>query len=948
MKPRLFVVIVIAIVFSVIIQISNVLISHKLSYFNNYNSKLSQLPSIKSDGYQKLKAGVLQTSCTAPTEGCGGAMYWDSSQCVCRCPSYPTCNTNEYWDSYACQCKPNTTICTEPSGGCGTNYYWNSSTCSCNYSPSTCVTPQGGCGNNYVWDSSNCSCVYSPPSCISPSGGCGTNYYWSSSNCSCEFSSSQCSPPSAGCGNNYYWDSSTCSCKYSGPACNEPGGGCGNNYYWDAYSCSCKPSTTTCIQPPSGCPVNYYWDTNSCSCMTSISNCTAPSYGCGTNYYWDSNSCSCIYSSYTSSGGSGGSGSSYCTSPTNGCGTNYYWDSYYCACRPSTTTTSACTYPTTGCEINYYWDSSSCICRPVTVTPSGCSQPSGGCGSNFYWDSYTCSCKSSQTTVNNCYPPSYGCGTNNYWDYNTCLCNSYSTTPSNCTSPSGGCGLNHYWDYYSCMCKPYQSTTINCNQPLNGCGSGFYWDSYSCSCRSSSVTPTLCSPPSVGCGLNMYWDYQGCYCKNNSVYANYGSTYYTAYAYQTNFDRLAYEPADRISCVKSILLPAEYERLRYFSPTNESETNEIQKLGDKTKICWNVSSTTTAQKQSDIAANNPLENEKCLLEKLGEKAYKEIYSGIRTPSYDEHLSFKRCFGNITQDSVTITTNNEKLPDTVTSCLKNVLKNEIYEKVKNGTANVPSELRNQVDRCFGIDPQPFKEGSRYDIPDEIKNCLEKTVSSSRFNEFITGKSTPTDEEKSKAKKCFDNINSTQKTFLPVPAEQIPYIDQDTEKVKFSNFTQDTQTTEGTTFGGKIKLSGIAPPNTTVTIYIYSDPIVVTTTTDDNGNWVYELEQPLDGQKHLAYATVKTDDGKLVKSSVLDFSVIAAEDDLKNRFIDEEAVAQAFKNKIIRTLFIVITIASILIVLIYSTLLFRKIRGEYVTSNTNIPDSKLKNDNQNGKQ
>ncbi len=45
-----------------------------------------------------------------------------------------------------------------------------------------------------------------------------------------------------------------------------------------------------------------------------------------------------------------------------------------------------------------------------------------------------------------------------------------------------------------------------------------------------------------------------------------------------------------------------------------------------------------------------------------------------------------------------------------------------------------------------------------------------------------------------------------------------------------------------------IEGKAPPGTTVTITIYSDPITVTVEADANGNWEYTLEEPLESGPH----------------------------------------------------------------------------------------------------
>ena len=72
------------------------------------------------------------------------------------------------------------------------------------------------------------------------------------------------------------------------------------------------------------------------------------------------------------------------------------------------------------------------------------------------------------------------------------------------------------------------------------------------------------------------------------------------------------------------------------------------------------------------------------------------------------------------------------------------------------------------------------------------------------------------------------------------------------------------------------SGIGPPNSYVTIYIYSDPIVVTTKTDENGNFTYTLDKNLLDGEHEVYVTVTDDTGKIQeKSNPLTFFVSRAQ-------------------------------------------------------------------------
>lgn len=65
--------------------------------------------------------------------------------------------------------------------------------------------------------------------------------------------------------------------------------------------------------------------------------------------------------------------------------------------------------------------------------------------------------------------------------------------------------------------------------------------------------------------------------------------------------------------------------------------------------------------------------------------------------------------------------------------------------------------------------------------------------------------------------------------------------------------------------KLVFEGVALPNTFVTLYIYSTPIVVNVKTDDSGTWTYELEQELENGEHQIYVATVDNTGKIVARS-----------------------------------------------------------------------------------
>lgn len=77
--------------------------------------------------------------------------------------------------------------------------------------------------------------------------------------------------------------------------------------------------------------------------------------------------------------------------------------------------------------------------------------------------------------------------------------------------------------------------------------------------------------------------------------------------------------------------------------------------------------------------------------------------------------------------------------------------------------------------------------------------------------------------------------------------------------------------------KIRLQGTAEPDTWLTIFLYSDlPLVMTTKTDESGNWVYDIQNSLVDGGHKVYVTVNDDTGTIVKqSSPLAFLVKSAQ-------------------------------------------------------------------------
>ncbi len=64
---------------------------------------------------------------------------------------------------------------------------------------------------------------------------------------------------------------------------------------------------------------------------------------------------------------------------------------------------------------------------------------------------------------------------------------------------------------------------------------------------------------------------------------------------------------------------------------------------------------------------------------------------------------------------------------------------------------------------------------------------------------------------------------------------------------------------------IKFEGIGLPKSYITLYIFSDPIIVLVKTDDYGRWTYTLEKNLDDGQHTVYAALTGGKGDIVARS-----------------------------------------------------------------------------------
>ncbi|OHB18922.1 MAG: hypothetical protein A2666_05535 [Parcubacteria group bacterium RIFCSPHIGHO2_01_FULL_47_10b] len=128
--------------------------------------------------------------------------------------------------------------------------------------------------------------------------------------------------------------------------------------------------------------------------------------------------------------------------------------------------------------------------------------------------------------------------------------------------------------------------------------------------------------------------------------------------------------------------------------------------------------------------------------------------------------------------------------------------------------------------------------------------------------------------------------------------------------------------------KVKLAGVGIPNSFITLYIYSTPVIVTVKTDALGRWSYELDKELDNGIHEAYVAITDNTGRVIEKSqpfsfvktaqaisVLDASVAPEE-----RF--EAIVDQGFTFQDFAIITLVVIILAIILGLLILVIITRK--------------------------
>lgn len=170
---------------------------------------------------------------------------------------------------------------------------------------------------------------------------------------------------------------------------------------------------------------------------------------------------------------------------------------------------------------------------------------------------------------------------------------------------------------------------------------------------------------------------------------------------------------------------------------------------------------------------------------------------------------------------------------------------------------------------------------------------------------------------------DNLTGVDKAIIDGKSLEQPKLKDDI-KVSASLGVDSVTSVKNT---NNLRFAGKASPNQIVTVFIYSSmPIIVTVKSDENGNWIYDLDKSLVNGKHEVYVAINNDEGKIVESSVPELFFIAeARAVTMEEFVkieDASSVNTMEKSDSLIRTYVIVGVGFIIILLV-SFLLIKKI-------------------------
>jgi hypothetical protein len=158
---------------------------------------------------------------------------------------------------------------------------------------------------------------------------------------------------------------------------------------------------------------------------------------------------------------------------------------------------------------------------------------------------------------------------------------------------------------------------------------------------------------------------------------------------------------------------------------------------------------------------------------------------------------------------------------------------------------------------------------------IRTCIIAKITQARFDAINSGQSRPTTAEFAAMQLCFAPQNfEVPSNFVTVAPNKTIIKAQPVSEVVTVATAATVTTKVNNNSVDVLKFSGKAKPNSIVLLYLFSEPLVISTSSNADGEWSYSLKDPMAPGKHEAYALVDKGSGTYERSSVFGFAIAKA--------------------------------------------------------------------------
>lgn len=155
--------------------------------------------------------------------------------------------------------------------------------------------------------------------------------------------------------------------------------------------------------------------------------------------------------------------------------------------------------------------------------------------------------------------------------------------------------------------------------------------------------------------------------------------------------------------------------------------------------------------------------------------------------------------------------------------------------------------------------------------ELEQCLKQVLGDNRYAKIISGDQRLTFTELAELKDCFeDRKNIIPANLAPIEPEKITQLPERSDKISVTGVRNEKADSKDL-----LILQGQAAPDSTVLIYVFSEPLVLTAQSSSSGQWTYTLEDPLEPGEHEVYVAVEDSEDVAVRSAPFFMNIAQAE-------------------------------------------------------------------------